>query len=69
MATAVEIPLLTVEDYNILPETGPRYQLIEGELHLALSPNRYHQEISGSLSYVLMKYLKKNPRGEMYHAP
>ncbi len=28
MSTAV-IPLLTVENYKILPETGPRYQLIE----------------------------------------
>lgn len=26
---------LTVYDYERLPETGPRYQLVEGELHMA----------------------------------
>jgi hypothetical protein len=25
-----QIPLLTADDYRALPETGPRYQLIEG---------------------------------------
>lgn len=36
-------PPLTVEDYRILDETEPRYQLIEGALHLAPASNRYHQ--------------------------
>jgi len=38
---------LTVEDYRLLPDAGPRYQLIEGDLHLAPAPNRYHQDIPG----------------------
>jgi Uma2 family endonuclease len=40
---------LTVEEYKNLPETGPRYQLIEGDLYLAPAPNRFHHDISRNL--------------------
>lgn len=69
MDTAIALPLLTVEHYKILPDTGPRYQLIEGDLHMAPAPNRYHQVISRNLEYLLLKYLEENPIGELYHAP
>ncbi len=69
MSTAVAIPLLTVENYKILPETGPRYQLIEGDLYMAPAPNRYHQVISRNLEYMLLKYLEENSIGDLYHAP
>jgi hypothetical protein len=38
--------LLTADDYRAMPETGPRYQLIEGDLIMSPAPNRYHQDIS-----------------------
>ncbi|MEO5721612.1 MAG: Uma2 family endonuclease [Chthoniobacterales bacterium] len=69
MSTAIEIPLHTVENYKILPETGPRYQLIEGDLYRAPAPNRYHQDVSRNLGYILMKYFEDNPIGDLYHAP
>lgn len=50
---------LTVEDYRLLPETGPRYQLIEGDLYMAPAPNRYHQDISANIEFMLAKYLKE----------
>lgn len=65
----VAIPLLTVENYKILPETGPRYQLIEGDLYMAPAPNRYHQDISRNLEYILLDYLEENPIGKLYDAP
>jgi Uma2 family endonuclease len=65
----VAIPLLTVENYKILPETGPRYQLIEGELYMAPAPNRYHQDISRNLEYILLEYVEDQPIGKLYHAP
>jgi Uma2 family endonuclease len=68
MASAT-IPLLTVENYKILPETGPRYQLIEGDLYVAPTPNRYHQEISLNLEYILRQYIEQHPIGKLYHAP
>jgi Uma2 family endonuclease len=68
MATAA-IPLLTVENYRILPETGPRYQLIEGDLYMAPAPNRFHQDISRNLEYILLSYLEENPIGKLYDSP
>ncbi len=61
--------LLTVEDYWLTPLDGPRYQLIEGELIMAPAPNRFHQDISRNLEFILLKYLEKNPIGKLYHAP
>jgi Uma2 family endonuclease len=65
----IAMPLLTVENYKILPENGPRYQLIEGDLYMAPAPNRYHQDISRNLEYILLEYLEENPIGKLYHAP
>jgi Uma2 family endonuclease len=59
----------TVADYMGLPEHGPRYQLIEGELYMAPAPNRHHQSISGRIEFALGKYLERHPIGEIYHAP
>jgi Uma2 family endonuclease len=68
--TTVSTPvLLTVENYKILPETGPRYQLIEGCLYMAPAPNRYHQDISRNLEKILLDYLDEHPIGKIYDAP
>jgi Uma2 family endonuclease len=61
--------LLTAEDYRMLPEEGGRYELIQGELHMAPAPSRYHQKISGNLEFLLRKHLEMDPAGELYHAP
>ncbi|MSU21170.1 MAG: Uma2 family endonuclease [Pedosphaera sp.] len=66
---AVQLPPLTVEDYRRLPETGPRYQLIEGDIFMAPAPNRYHQDISGNIQFTLQSYLEKYPIGKLYNAP
>jgi Uma2 family endonuclease len=66
---AVAMAPLTVDDYRVLPEGGPRYQLIEGDLFTAPAPNRYHQDISGNLHLLLGKYLEKHPIGKLYAAP
>jgi Uma2 family endonuclease len=62
-------PLLTVEEYRNLPETGPRYQLIEGDLYMSPAPNRFHQDISRNIQGALDRYLEKNPIGILYNAP
>jgi Uma2 family endonuclease len=69
MIVRPEAPPLTVEHYRNLPETGPRYQLIEGDLYMAPAPNRYHQDISRNLEFILLNYLKDHPVGVLYHAP
>lgn len=61
---------LTAEDYEILPETGPRYQLIEGDLYMSPAPNRLHQQISANLQYILTHWVRTHPgSGKIYDAP
>jgi Uma2 family endonuclease len=62
-------PALTVEDYRLLPETGPRYQLVEGDLLMAPAPNRFHQDISRNIEFILLKYLVSHRIGIVYDAP
>jgi Uma2 family endonuclease len=61
--------LLTIEDYRALPEGGPRYQLVDGKLHMAPSPNLYHQEIVWNLSQILGRYIREHRIGRIYLAP
>lgn len=61
--------LVTAADYRALPEGGPRYQLAEGKLYMAPAPNRYHQDISQNIEFILRSFLEKHPIGKMYHAP
>ncbi len=60
---------MTVDDYLLLPDEGPRYQLIEGEFHMAPAPNTYHQIISRNLEYQIMDFLEEHPIGEVFNAP
>ena len=69
MIVRPDAPPLTVEHYRNLPETGPRHQLIDGDLYMAPAPNRYHQDISRNLEFILLRYLASNPIGVLYHAP
>ena len=69
MVVRPHAPPLTVEEYKNLPETGPRYQLIAGDLHMAPAPNRFHQDISRNLQGALDRYLETNPIGVLYNAP
>jgi len=68
MALAPSV-LVTAQDYRLMPETGPRYQLIEGELFMSPAPNRFHQKVSGNIYFLLRSYLERNPAGELYDAP
>lgn len=65
----LKTPVITVHDYRALPETGPRYQLVEGELHMTPAPSRYHQDISRNIEFILLKYLEEHPIGKIYDAP
>jgi len=67
--SSIQAAPLTVEDYRLLPEDGPRYQLIEGERYTAPAPNRCHQDISLNIELMLAEYLKKHSVGRIYHAP
>jgi Uma2 family endonuclease len=59
----------TVHDYRELPETGPRYQLVEGDFHMAPAPNRFHQTCVGKIYSALDTWLDIHPIGKVYVAP
>ncbi|MDA0814322.1 MAG: Uma2 family endonuclease [Verrucomicrobia bacterium] len=61
--------LVTVEDYKVLPETGPRYQLVEGDLYMSPAPNRYHQDISRNIEFMILKWIETGGGGRIYYAP
>ena len=60
--------LVTADDYRLMPDGGPRYQLVEGELFISPAPNRYHQDISRNIEFMLLKYLERNRIGKLYDA-
>jgi len=60
---------LTVKDYRQLPEGPPYYQLIEGDLYMAPSPDRFHQDILGNLYLIIRNYLQKRRLGSVHLAP
>lgn len=60
---------LTIKDYRQLPEGPPHYQLVEGDLYMAPSPDRFHQDILGNLHFIIRSYLKKHALGSVHLAP
>jgi hypothetical protein len=49
---------MTRHDYQVLPDGGPRWQLVDGEFHMVPALNRFHQDISRNLEYILLRYLE-----------
>jgi Uma2 family endonuclease len=61
---------LTVHDYMQLPEdSGRKTELIEGDLFMSPSPNRFHQDILVRLTGMIWAYLQTKPLGKVYAAP
>src|SRR5262245_9987884 len=52
-----------------LPEGPPYYQLIEGDLYMAPSPDLFHQDIAGNIYHLVRFYLAKCRAGSVYIAP
>ena len=61
--------LFTYEDYKTLPETGPRYQVIEGDLIMTPAPTTLHQRISANIEYSLRQHILQIGEGEVFDAP
>ncbi len=60
---------LTASDYYALPEGPPYFQLIDGELYMAPSPNRYHQDIVQNIAVLLIQHVRTAALGRVYVAP
>lgn len=60
---------LTYQDYLALPDDGRRYELFEGELHVAPAPGTPHQRISRDLGFILHAHVLERGLGEVLFAP
>jgi Uma2 family endonuclease len=61
--------LMTVEEYRAMPEGPPYYQLIEGELIMSPSPNRFHQVVTANVFTILRNHVDRHSLGIVYFAP
>ncbi len=69
MSAIASSNLLRVSDYLLLPEGGPRYQLIEGDFVMAPSPRGHHQQIAGRVYRLLCDWVEKKDAGLVMFAP
>jgi Uma2 family endonuclease len=59
----------TAAEYYEMPEGGPRFQLIEGELCMSPSPTRQHQKLITNLVLALGNHVRDHDLGEVYVSP
>lgn len=59
----------TYEDYKRLPDDGWRYEVIEGELHMAPAPRPKHQEATINLATAMSQFARSKRLGKVYTAP
>jgi len=68
--TPVRPPVrFTYADYATLPETGPRYQLIGGELIMSPAPSYRHQTILMRIAVALFNFVESQRLGVVRVAP
>ncbi len=58
-----------VADYERLPNDGPRYELMHGELRMTPAPNIGHQTASGLIFYHLLTQVQLTGNGRVFSAP
>jgi Uma2 family endonuclease len=68
MAARIE-PLITVDDLDLMPEDGNRYELIAGELIVSRAPSLPHQDILANLLTLIKVYLQQHPIGKVVPTP
>jgi len=59
----------TYEDYAALPDDGHRYEIVDGVLYLAPSPNEWHQTTAFEIASYLRTHVKLTGLGQVFIAP
>ncbi len=60
---------VTFDEYRALPDDGPRFELIYGELIMAASPRSLHQRVAFRLALALQEHVDSRELGEVFIAP
>ena len=69
MVAIARSPGLTYEDLEKMPDDGRRYELIAGEIYVAASPSRAHQEVILRLIDASRPFVRDRRLGEVIVAP
>lgn len=69
MSSRASTELFTVADYRAMPEGPPYFQLVEGELIMAPSPNSFHQDVALNVAALLRQDVLKHRLGKVCIAP
>lgn len=59
----------TVDDLDFMPDDTNRYELIGGKLFVSRAPHLDHQRTITNILAVFIRYLDKNPLGEIFTTP
>jgi Uma2 family endonuclease len=59
----------TYKDYAALPDDGHRYEIVDGVLYMAPSPNKEHQNAAFEIASYLRTHIKLTGLGQVYIAP
>jgi len=59
----------TYQDYRGLPNDGKTYQIIGGKLFMTPAPSPLHQDVSGTLGFIIRRFVKEHSVGKVYNAP
>ena len=60
---------LTWEDIKDLPESSGRTEILNGELILAPTPARHHQEIASNITAEVLPFVRERDLGKFYGSP
>lgn len=66
---AVETRKLTYEELRAMPQDGKRYELLEGEVYMAPSPNVKHQKVIVNLLMEFVPFVREKDLGDVFVAP
>jgi len=58
----------TYKDYAAIPDDGRRYEIVDGVLYMAPSPNEWHQTTAGRLFRYLATQIEDAGLGRVYVA-
>ena len=53
----------TVDDVELLPDDGSRYEIIDGELYVSKRPDMQHQVVSSNVHFLLELWNRQTQRG------
>jgi Uma2 family endonuclease len=59
----------TVDDWDLMPADGNRYELLDGDINMASAPDIAYQIVSTNTAYEIKRYLSENPIGIIVAAP